>query len=198
MAQDTCEVTLIPETRQQSPASLLTLPVELQLTIFELTVIEDETIFLNCPCDSSYQDDDDWSMDKSLWETGEKHPPFQPGLTQTCKAIRAIALPLFYERNVFRAHYCYAVDVDMAIGWLRCIGQENRSMLKDLAFHDKNPVFDRLMDGKDLKKLRRGELCKRLGGRLETTQERFPCHQVTFVEREEAQYEEAIADLFEM
>ena len=176
---------------------LFTLPVELQLQIYEMVVIADEPLLLNCGCDSSYIDEDDWAMDTALWEAGDKHPPYQPALTQTCKAIRSMTIPMFYRRNVFRAHYCYAADVDMALSWLSCIGPENRIILKDLCFWDKNPRFDMQRDAQDLKKLRRGRLRRDYGGTVMTLQGNFPCHRVSFVEGGWFQHLEGFACLFE-
>ena len=134
--------------QEQSP--LMQLPVELQLAIFEYAVVEPEPLLLNCGCDSSYsrlrgrRDQwEQWGEDKDAWEKGEKHAPLQPGLTRTCKAIRAIALPMFYEQNSFRGHYCQNADLDVAIRWLDRIGRDNRRSLRDCCFWDFNSSYDR-------------------------------------------------------
>lgn len=77
------------------------------------------------------------NLELALWESGEKHPPVQPALTRTCKFIRSLALPIYYQQNVFRAHYCYETDIFMAIKWLKGIGHANRLLMCDFALWDK-------------------------------------------------------------
>lgn len=165
----------------QEQSRLLQLPVELQLAIFEYVVIEDEPLLLNCGCDSSYRGDvDAWNEDQALWDKGEKHPPFQPGLTATCTTVRAITLPMFYGRNAFRAHYCWEADFDMAVKWLKLISPVNRRLLRDLCLWDKNPFFDEWRPD-NLKKATRSEVFRGLGGEMETLQGKgYCCHHVTF------------------
>lgn len=165
----------------QAQSPLLQLPAELQLAIFEFAVREPEPLLLNCACDSSYYGDyERYEEDQDLWEEGKLGPPKQPALTQTCKLIRDITLPMFYKLNIFRAHYCYAADQAGAIEWLDCIGAKNRLVMRDICFIDMNPHFD-VSCPKDLKKLRRSKLVKELNGKLETLEDERCCfHRVTF------------------
>lgn len=111
--------------------------------IYELAIVENEPLLLNCPCDSTYSGDPDaWVEEQVAWTVGDKQAPRQPGLTQTCAAIRILTLKMFYERNVFRAHYCVEVDVEAAIRWLESIGPHNRRTLEDFAFWDFNLSYD--------------------------------------------------------
>lgn len=163
----------------QSP--LLQLPAELQLAIFEYAVQEAEPLLVNCGCDSNYEDNKDkWIEDKAAWEEGQYRPPEQPSLTRTCALIRAITLPMFYRMNGFRAHYCFQADKQVAIKWLDRVGPENRRMMRDFCFQDLNPQFDEWL-GRDLLQLKRGDVIKKMGGRLETLKvEGRCCHRVTF------------------
>lgn len=181
----------------QQQSRLMQLPAELQLTIFEYVVIEHETLLINCGCDSSYRGDwDKWEEDRQLWASGQKQPPQQPGLTRTCKVIRSITLPMFYTRNVFRAHYCYETDFPLLIRWLTAIGLDNRMLLRDFALWDWNRFFDRQVPSNILK-AKRSDLCRGLKGKMETLErEQYCCHKVTFGDGEE-EYYDLIPQLFE-
>ncbi len=130
--------------QQHHQSRLLRLPVEIQLIVYEYTVVDDEPLLLNCPCDSSYADGKEWAEDQRRWKEGEKQRPVQPGLTRTCTAIRAMTIDTFYERNTFRAHYCFNTDVASALEWLQCIGRKNRRSLRNFFFYDANPGFDEI------------------------------------------------------
>ncbi|KAK0930999.1 hypothetical protein LTR29_016506 [Friedmanniomyces endolithicus] len=84
-----------------------------------------------------------WDADKQAWASSEKHAPAQPGLTRTCKALRALTLPLFYQENRFRAHYCNTADFATAERWLEAIGPRNRACLRRMWLFDENPKQDR-------------------------------------------------------
>ena len=169
----------------QQQSRLLQLPVELQLAIFEYSVIEDTPLLLNCGCDSSYRSVEAWEEDQALWERGEKHPPAQPGLTQTCHVIRATTLPMFYRQNMFRAHYCFETNLDKSIDWLGAIGPANRQNLRDFALWDWNPIFD-VFTPRDLKRAKRSDIVRKYGGRMESLHRDDHCfHKVVFGERVE-------------
>src|SRR3954465_4458747 len=86
------------------PCYLLKLPLELQLPIYELVAIQEEPLLLNCPCNSSYRGRyDQMYDDQTAWKAGERHPPSQPALSQTCRSVRQAILPIFYRENFFRA-----------------------------------------------------------------------------------------------
>lgn len=182
----------------ESESRLLRLPTELQLAIFEYAVIEDEPLLLNCGCDSSYSTMQEWHDDEMLWEDGEKHAPEQPGITRTCKSLRAMTLPIFYQKNRFRAHYCYEANLGMAIMWLERIGHANRLMLRDFCLWDKNPLFDGWIP-KDIMRAGRSDIVRKFHGRLEGCQVRahdYCCHPVVF-EDGEKEYYDSVACLFD-
>ena len=185
------------KSQAQQQSRLLQLPVELQLTIFEYAVIENEPLLLNCGCDSSYDGDfDALDEDRALWTTGEKHSPLQPALTLTCKIIRAVTLPMFYLQNAFRAHYCYETDFDMVIKWLRLIGPANRRLLRDFCLWDMNPRFDQWRPD-NLRKASRSEAFRGMGGSMETLKrDDCCCHRVTFGD-EDHDYYGLVPQLFE-
>lgn len=168
----------------QQKSQLLQLPVELQLAILEYAIIEHEPLLVNCPCDSSYESDTEYLEDQGRWKIGEKQPPQQPGIARTCGNLRSLALPIFYQHNAFRAHYCRETDVDGAIGWLERIGSQNRCLLRDFCFWDMNWSYDEQAP-KDLWKLKRSEVVRRMCGRIETkTLHGYYClHQVVFGEK---------------
>lgn len=180
----------------QQQSRLLQLPTELQLAIFEFAVIEDEPLLVNCGCDSSYSSIDDWNEDQGRWDSGEKHPPAQPGLTRTCRAVRVIALPMFYKQNSFRAHYCYEADFAMAVSWLKDIGQANRELMADFAMLDMNWMFD-LRVPSDIKKVRRSEIVREMGGRMETMEKRDCCFHRVMFGLDDDEYYELVPMLFE-
>ena len=132
---------------------LLALPVDLQLVIYELAVVQYEPLLLNCACNSSYSHRRmQMREDEEAWDGGKSHPPLQPALSQTCRNIRDLTLPLFYSENVFRASYCQPVNrppmLPSPIKWLRLIGKENREMLRHLYFYDRNPSQDHFKPGR--------------------------------------------------
>ncbi|KAK5175229.1 uncharacterized protein LTR77_000366 [Saxophila tyrrhenica] len=181
--------------RQQSP--LLRLPVEIQLIIYEFAVVDDTPLLLNCPCDSTYDCEEDWLEDQSLWSNGTKQQPQQPGLTRASRFLRAVTLPMFYERNVFRAHYCFNTDVDFAIKWLDRIGSENRRLLQDFCFIDDNLAFDDMYPN-DLMHLRRSAVIRKMGGAIEPKHADYQLrHRVSFLNDDGDEYLELIARLFD-
>ncbi|KAK3640775.1 hypothetical protein LTR56_011652 [Elasticomyces elasticus] len=124
---------------------LLDLPVELQLNIYELVVIVDEPLLLNCGCDSSYRGKDHSERedaDREAWSTGALHAPHEPNITRTCRFIRDLTIPIFYKENQFLAHYCHAADFDVALAWLENIGSQKREFLARLALFDANSNYD--------------------------------------------------------
>ncbi|KAK5696399.1 hypothetical protein LTR17_024237 [Elasticomyces elasticus] len=124
---------------------LLDLPVELQLNIYELVVIVDEPLLLNCGCDSSYRGKDHSERedaDREAWESGVLHAPHEPNITRTCRFIRDLTIPIFYKENQFLAHYCHAADFDVALAWLENIGSQKRGFLARLALFDANGNYD--------------------------------------------------------
>ncbi|KAK4898476.1 hypothetical protein LTR27_004073 [Elasticomyces elasticus] len=136
---------------------LLDLPVELQLNIYELVVIMNEPLLLNCGCDSSYRGKDQCDCDSSYcgknhserededreaWETGDLHAPHEPNITRTCRFIRDLTIPIFYKDNEFLAHYCHAADFDVALAWLENIGSKKRELLVQLSLFDANSNYD--------------------------------------------------------
>ncbi|KAF2167946.1 hypothetical protein M409DRAFT_22091 [Zasmidium cellare ATCC 36951] len=163
---------------------LFTIPVELQLSICELVVIEHQPMLLNCPCNSSYRGrQHELEEIEEAWEGGTMRPPAQPAITQTCRALRELALPIFYKENVFRSCYCRRNrNIDAPIKWLRMIGPENRKLLRHLYFYDRNQGYDRYTP-KDLAKLRESEIFSEMGGKLETLSSKYcSAHLVTFGE----------------
>lgn len=169
---------------------LLHLPIELQLTIYELVVLSPRPLLLNSPCNSSYRGRrEEHRKVEDEFKSGTRHPPLQPALTMTCRFIRAQALPLFYETNVFRATYCHAsrsYSVTSAnyppLRWLRMIGEKNRRSLRQLYFYDRNESQD-IDRPKRLEQLQESCIFTELGGKLETFSNQYCCaHLVTFAE----------------
>ena len=169
------------ESSPPPPSRLLSLPQELQLLIWEYSVISDSPLHVNCPCDSSYGG---WTAtyfaDREAWESGVKQPPAQPALTRVCRSIRANALPIFYKANEFQAGYCYETDAETVRDWLQRIGRENREMMREFYFYDGNPKHDVNRD-KDLKAVMRGEVVRKMGGKVKSCYTDTYCrHDVKF------------------
>lgn len=163
---------------------LFTIPVELQLSICELVVLEDQPLLLNCPCNSSYRKRDDvLKQDEKAWDSGAAHPPMQPAVAQTCQGLRELALPIFYKENVFRACYCTRFrTIEGPVKWLRMIGPGNRNLLRHLYFYDRNPRYD-IWRAKDLQKLRESDVFSEMDGKIENLSSKDCCaHLVTFGE----------------
>jgi len=173
---------------RERPSRLLSLPAELQLSIYELVVIEPEIVLLNCGCDSSYSNDrDKWREDQAAWEDGIKHPPSEPGLTRTCKVLREITLPMFYKHNTFRIHYCYAATFQTAFDWLDRIGDSNRQQLRKVFLFDGNKKHDGNCRS-DLTKAKR-RLNEAFAGHVKSIMcYDCCCHHVTFGPRPEIDY----------
>jgi hypothetical protein len=164
------------------PCYLLRIATELQLAIYELVVIQDEPLLLNLPCNSSYRMRwQEMAVDEAAWERGDKHPPLQPALSRTCRAIRHATLPIFYQHNVFRASYCYQQKMlPVPIKWLRIIGPANREMLRHLYFYDRNEDQDGNRCG-DLEAVKACEIFGDMGGRMEMLSNAHCCaHLVVF------------------
>ena len=132
---------------------LMVLPAELRLAIYDLVFIEDRPLLLNCACCQSYIEARrgqslyvnvfKYHEDLRSWDTGELHLPVQPALTRTCRVLRSDALPVFYEQNTFRAHFCLKeTEFDMAFGWLKAIGETNRRSLQRLELFAGDPFCD--------------------------------------------------------
>jgi hypothetical protein len=161
---------------------LLELPVELQLSIYELAVPERELFLLNFPCNSSYRASYAVECeDRKAWESGAKHPPKQPAITQTCRFIRNETLAMFYKRNVFRACYCQTKEMlPPVVQWLTTIGPRNREMLKHLYFYDRNERQD-INFPRALQMLKDSEIFSEMGGTMESVCTiHFCAHWVTF------------------
>ncbi|KAK4495691.1 hypothetical protein PRZ48_012959 [Zasmidium cellare] len=186
-------------TKPNQPSRLLSLPPELQLLIWEFTVISPTPLHLNCPCDSSYGGwTDEYYNDQSLWETGEREPPWQPALTRVCRSIRADALPIFYKHNLFQAGYCYETDTDMVVDWLKVIGEGNRNLMRGFYFWDANGRHDANCP-KDLKRVVRSEVVRGMGGVVESEYLEGGCrHAVKFGVKGEDEELEGLEGLFEM
>jgi hypothetical protein len=179
-----------------APSLLFNLPLELQLSIYELVVQLPGPLLLNCPCNSSYRGRYKLMYaDEKSWAKGDKQPPAQPALTLTCRSIRAAALPIFYKRNIFRASYCYSKEMLPApLKWLRMIGKENREALRQLYFYDRNERHDKSTP-RDWKEIEESETFTELGGKAETFSNLLFCaHLVTFgdYERPEGQIPAAV------
>lgn len=185
-------------TNHYQPSRLLSLPPELQLLIWEFSVIEPEPLHLNCPCDSSYGGwTEEYYEDQSRWEAGEKEPPWQPSLTRVCRSIRADTLPMFYKHNLFQAGYCYETDTDMVVDWLKIIGEENRRLMKGFYFFDANCRHDANCP-KDLKRVQRSQVVRGMGGVLESEYgEEYCKHAVRFGAGGEDEEFEGLEGLFE-
>ena len=165
-----------------SRCRLLELPVELQLSIYELAVPKSELFLLNCPCNSSYRASYPAEReDRKAWESGAKHPPKQPAITQTCHFIRDETLAMFYERNIFRACYCHTKEMlPPVVQWLATIGSRNREMLKHLYFYDRNERQDS-NSPHALRLLEDSEIFTAMGGTMESIHtDQFCAHWVTF------------------
>lgn len=168
-----------------SRCRLLELPVELQLAIYELVVVQTGPLLLNCACNSSYRNCRSQMLkDEQAWDTGKRHPPLQPALTQTCRKIRELALPLFYSENVFRASYCDPYGrppmLPPVIRWLRLIGKENRETLRHLYFYDRNRSQDRNKPQR-LHALHMSEIFTEMNGKSEALWNNSCCaHLVSF------------------
>jgi len=163
----------------QQRCHLLGLPAEIQLAIYELAVVGDSALLLNCACDSSYPGHkDEWQTDQQAWKCGAKHPPHQPSLTRTCRSIRDLALPIFYRENVFHAHYCFTSAFDLALDWLKAIDAHNRRILRHLYLFDGNPALDGNFP-QDFKGASR--TLAKMNGRTETVlMEKYCYHRVSF------------------
>lgn len=173
-----------PEPAHDKKCLLFTIPVELQLSICELVVLEDQPLLLNCPCDSSYRKRRDVLRDdEKAWESGAAHPPMQPAIAQTCRDLRELVLPMFYKDNIFRACYCLrSRTIEAPIKWLRMMGADNRQMLRHLYFYDRNQRYD-IWSSEDLEKLRESAIFSEMGGKIENLSSKDCCaHLVTFGE----------------
>ncbi|KAH9837466.1 hypothetical protein Tdes44962_MAKER01822 [Teratosphaeria destructans] len=158
---------------------LLALPAELQLSIYELAVVEVQPLLLNCPCDSSYHGHrEQYDRDYEAWESGEKQPPQQPGLARTSRYLRDIVLPIFYKHNVFVARYCTGTQRELPFRWLAAVGPVNRQLLTHLYLRDDNPAYDSFMPHADKAKRR---LARSFNSQTQTLDhEGHCCHRVTF------------------
>ncbi|KAK3673099.1 hypothetical protein LTR78_006939 [Recurvomyces mirabilis] len=126
-----------------SVSPLLALPIELQLTIYELAVASPEPLLLNCACNSSYRNNfKELKKDTEAWKNGTKHAPHEPGLMKTNRQIRNLTLPIFYGQNTFRMHYCSGTDDLPALEWLANIGETKRRMLLLFFLYDRNVGYD--------------------------------------------------------
>ena len=55
----------------------------------------------------------------------------QPGMSRTCRMVREVALPMFYEQNTFIVHDQIALPSQLT-AWALAIGSVNRASLKNL------------------------------------------------------------------
>ncbi|KAF2268816.1 hypothetical protein CC78DRAFT_540644 [Lojkania enalia] len=181
---------------ERGACSLFNLPMELQLAIYEMVVIENKVLLLNCPCNSSFRNR--WKervIEEEMWEDGTIRPPEQPALTRTCRLIRLASLPIFYKQNIFRAHYCQSTvtDLNFLIRWLRTIGKENRELLRQMYFYDRNESQD-LQSSKMLEKLKNCEIFSEMGGTMETLSSQYCCaHLIKFGKWERKESEVPVA-----
>ncbi|KAK5130327.1 hypothetical protein LTR08_002213 [Meristemomyces frigidus] len=170
------------------------------LAIYELAIIEDEPVFLNCSCDSFYyggdadHNDPQYDADRDDWEQGKKHAPVQPALTRTCRVIRFDALRIFYQETTFCAHYCSGTSFDTAFDWLTVIGETNRQMLRGLELFDDNPLHDERAS-------RHLKIASRkitdIGGRVENASTKTACqHRVCFPKEGGSNIYEGLGELF--
>ncbi|EME88647.1 uncharacterized protein MYCFIDRAFT_80019 [Pseudocercospora fijiensis CIRAD86] len=187
---------MVAKGEDKTTSRLLSLPPEIQLIIWEFTVTSAEPLFINCACDSSYGGwTEEYYADRERWEKGERHPPWQPGLTRTCASIRADALKMFYK-NTFQAGYCYECDLDIVIDWLKTIGPVNRECIGKFVFFDANRKHDRNMP-KDLTKVLRSDVVRIMGGRVESTYDGEGCKHVVKFGPHGDEDLMALKDLFE-
>ena len=163
---------------------LLELPVELQLQIYALVVYDSKPIMLNMPCNSSFRNRYRvMDIEEKAWASGQRHPPLQPAIARTCKAIRFEALRLFYGENVFRACYCSPKKMlPPVITWLKMIGPENREMLRNFYLYDRNQSQDTAeYVSEALTEVKKCEIVTDMRGRLEAMSGKdCCCHLVAF------------------
>ena len=141
---------------KQDTSPLLRLPAETRNHIYELVVIDDDTLDLNTPVATHpcpLEDDEDyWSYSNpynhpcnpchihyhncSLNRRFIQTLVTQPALTRTCRTIRQEALPLFYSENVFvtKGENDGRMELDNGIDgatreWLKAIGARQRSLV---------------------------------------------------------------------
>ncbi|KAK0938081.1 hypothetical protein LTR29_010305 [Friedmanniomyces endolithicus] len=116
---------------------LLELPVELQIHIYELACVR-----LHNPVCVDYGGVDQTAI--TVMEPGGPSTPGHredgPRLSQTCRRVRDIALPIYYARNTFETCCCWVRDRDEGLKpfrkWLFEIGPSNRRLLKELHVHE--------------------------------------------------------------
>lgn len=171
-----------PDGAPGGQSRLLSLPLELQLQIYEYAITVSDPLLLNCPCDSSFGG---WTLEydeaRQLWFNGSRKPPVEPALTRTCRAIRRETLAMFYLRNAFQAGYCFNTDQTPVLSWLQRLGPKKRAWLKDFYYFDENPMHDVNNDRSDLEKIRSSKVCKELGGFMVSMSTKHYCrHNVTF------------------
>ncbi|KAK1818605.1 hypothetical protein LTR12_007037 [Friedmanniomyces endolithicus] len=121
---------------------LLELPVELQIHIYELASVCEDTIRMRNPGCFGYGGEDM----SATTATGPGRLPTlghcEDGLrlSQTCRRVRDIALPIYYARNTFETCCCWVRDREEGLKplrkWLSDIGPSNRRLLKNFHVHD--------------------------------------------------------------
>jgi len=125
-----------PQELEGRPSHLLALPIELQLKIYELALVS-PCLLLNYPCRHWHDETGaTWCDHKQKWASGAHHAPHEPGLTRTCRLIRKLTIPIFYQDNHFLTHYCLDADLSPAIQWLDNIGPSKRALLRHCFLFD--------------------------------------------------------------
>ncbi|KAK0286378.1 hypothetical protein LTR35_004813 [Friedmanniomyces endolithicus] len=121
---------------------LLQLPVELQTQIYELASVCKGTIRVHNSVCVGYGG----GNQKAIGAMGPvkfstlRHCEDGLRLSQMCRRVRTIALPIYFSRNTFEACCCWVRDREEGLKplrkWLSGIGLSNRRLLKDFHVHD--------------------------------------------------------------
>ncbi|KAK1076264.1 hypothetical protein LTR33_009099 [Friedmanniomyces endolithicus] len=121
---------------------LLELPAELQIHIYELASVCKGTIRLRNPVCVGYGGGDQSVI--AVMEPGRLptlgHCKDGLRLSQTCRSVREIAMPIYDARNTFETCCCWVRDREDGLKplrkWLSEIGPSTRRLLKKLHVHD--------------------------------------------------------------
>ncbi|KAK4890808.1 hypothetical protein LTR27_010509 [Elasticomyces elasticus] len=127
---------------QMPRCRLLELPEELQLEIYELVVTSEKKLRLNRICCPGYGADVN-DIHYGTLEIQEQRERHQPAITKTCRSIRSIALPAYYNRNFFEVCCCIDKPWGVPYGiravtpWLKKIGASDRVLLGNFNIHER-------------------------------------------------------------